>query len=392
MQSLFISSTLAMLLSGCSLNPKIEMDMESFLKKEVTIGKTPSVQYLMFNQDSIIQYYRFGYADIKNGKHVNPQTTYNAYSITKTFTALAVMQLAEQQLVDIDRPVVSYLTDFPYNPDITIRHVLSHSSGIPNPIPLSWIHLINEHDTFNQGQFFEQIMLQHDNIKFNPNDKFAYTNLGYIILGQLIEKITGSRYDEDIQENIIREMDLTPRGLGFTVENEEDHATGYHPKLSLTNAVLGFFMKKSKYMGAAEGKWKPFHHFYVNGSAYGGLIGTPSAFARYGQEWLRPGSKLISPEMKKALFAENYTNDGKATGMCLSWFTGQLNGHTYYAHAGGGGGYYAELRVYPDLGIGSFIVFNRSGMADERYLDKVDHFWISENIPMQSNLSEFSHL
>lgn len=64
--------------------------------------------------------------------------------------------------------------------------------------------------------------------------------------------------------------------------------------------------------------------------------------------------------------------------MSLSWFTGSLKGNTYFAHAGGGGGYYTELRIYPELGVGSVIMYNRSGLTDERILDQADRFFISE--------------
>jgi hypothetical protein len=64
--------------------------------------------------------------------------------------------------------------------------------------------------------------------------------------------------------------------------------------------------------------------------------------------------------------------------MSLSWYTGILKGNKYFSHAGGGGGYYIELRVYPELGVGSVIMYNRSGMKDERILDKADAFFITE--------------
>ncbi len=78
----------------------------------------------------------------------------------------------------------------------------------------------------------------------------------------------------------------------------------------------------------------------------------------------RPGREL--------LFRENRTKDGKRTGMAMGWFTGTLHGERYVAHAGGGGGYYAEIRLYPDLGRGSALLFNRTGVADERALDRFD--------------------
>ena len=130
-------------------------------------------------------------------------------------------------------------------------------------------------------------------------------------------------------------------------------------------------------MGKAEGKWKAFNNFYVNGTSYVGLIGTPDAFVNYIQDLLKSNNHLLSDSYKKMLFTEN-RND-KSTGMCLSWFSGQLNGNKYYAHAGGGGGYYCEIRLYPDTGIGSVVFFNRTGMSDERFLDKLDKFYFDSN-------------
>ena len=145
------------------------------------------------------------------------------------------------------------------------------------------------------------------------------------------------------------------------------------------NMLLGFFLDKSKFMEKAEGKWKPFKDFYINGSSYGGLIGTANSFRKYVQSLLQANSSLISDEYKRRLFTENHTNDGRATGMCLSWFSGKLNGIKYFAHPGGGGGYYCELRVYPEADRGSVIMFNRTGISNEKFLDRVDEFFLRKS-------------
>ena len=129
-------------------------------------------------------------------------------------------------------------------------------------------------------------------------------------------------------------------------------------------------------MDQAEGTWRPFKSIHVNGPYYGGLVGKAGAFVKYIQELLRPDSPLVMEKYNKMLFKENFLNNNKATGMCLAWFQGRLNGQTYFAHAGGGGGYYCELRIYPDLGIGSVIFFNRTGLSDERFLNRVDTYSI----------------
>ena len=135
---------------------------------------------------------------------------------------------------------------------------------------------------------------------------------------------------------------------------------------------------KSKFMDKAESKWKPFKPFYVNGISYGGLIGTPDSFIKYIQGLLKQDSQLITNDYKNMLFTENYTASNKPTGMCLSWFKGQLNGKTFFTHAGGGGGYYCEIRIYPDPGLGSLVFFNRTGMSDQRFLDRIDKIYLSK--------------
>ena len=351
-------------------------EIDNILIKQVEENKTPSVQYIIFNKDSVIHRFQFGFSDIKNKLKTGENTTYNAYSVTKTFTALSILQLAEQKKLDIEQPVKKYLPEFPYSSELTIRQLMTHSAGIPNHIPLSWIHLADEHKSFDRTIFFSKIFIKNNKTKSKPNEKYAYSNLGYVLLGQLIEKVSGISYENYVRENILQPLNIKPNELDFTITDTNLHAKGYHKKYSFSNIILGLLLNKSKYVDKTEGKWNSFKDNYVNGVSYGGLIGVPNAFVKYIQELLKPNCKLITDDYKKMLFTENYTSNNKATGMCLSWFSGQLNGNQYFAHAGGGGGYYCEIRIYPDLGIASVIMFNRTGMSDERYLDNLDKYII----------------
>jgi len=361
-------------------------ETDKILTEQVKCNKTPSVQYFHFNHDSIIKSFQMGFADIAKKKEVDSSVIYNAFSVTKTFTALAILQLSEKGKIDINKPVIRYLPDFSYGTEITIKQLLNHTAGIPNPVPLDWIHLNSEHKIFDRDTFFNTIYEINSKTKFEPNEKFAYSNLGYVILGQLIERVSGKTYEEYVTENIIRKLPVNPDDLTFDVINVETHATGYHKKLSFSGLLLGLFIDKSKFMGKAAGRWRSFNKYYVNGAPYGGLIGTPGAFVTYLQELLKTDNSLISDEYRPLLFQETLTNNGKKTGMCLSWFYGELDGNRYFAHAGGGGGYYCEIRIYPDIKKGSVIFFNRTGMSDERFLDKPDRFLINELKPAGNNV------
>ncbi len=346
--------------------------LQKVLLEHVKENKSPSIQYILFDKDCIIMRYSYGFADIEGKKEVDEKTTYNAYSVTKTFTALAILQLAEQKKVELEQPVLRYIPGIPFGSDITVRHLLTHSSGIANPMPLSWIHLKSEHKAFDRNRFFEEILSKNSRTRSEPNEKYAYSNLGYVLLGQIIEKVSGTIYEEYITHNIINILGVAESDLGFETTDNVRHAKGYHKKSSFSNLILGFLIDRAKYMSKPEGKWVRFRDFYVNGPSYGGLIGTPYAFVKYIQELLHPDCRLISDKYRKMLFTENYTNNGVPTGMCLSWFTGRLNGNKYYTHAGGGGGFYCEIRIYPDSGTGSVVFFNRTGMSDKRFLDKPD--------------------
>ncbi len=374
--AVFLPGLIMIFLYSCNSQIKDMNELDVILKKQIENHKTPSVQYAFFNKDSIIYTFKDGFADIQNQKKITDKTTYNVYSITKTFTALAVLQLAEQGKIDIEQSVKKYLPDFPYSSQITIRQLLSHSAGIPNPIPLNWVHLAESHQSFDRNLFFQPVFADNAKTKSKPNQKYAYSNLGYVLLGQLIEKVSGSTYEAYIAANILKPLGIKESEMGFTVYNPDRHAKGYHKKYSLSNLVLTFMIDKSKLISGTEGKWNAFNTLYVNGVSYGGLIGNANAFIKYIQELLKPNCALISDEYKKQLFTENITAQGKPTGMCLSWFKGELCGNQYFCHAGGGGAYYCEIRIYPEKGVGSLIMFNRTGMSDERFLDKLDAYFM----------------
>ena len=349
---------------------------ERILDSLLSSDKTPSVHYIHFTSENVIYEYCRGFADIKNKINITNRSVFHACSVTKTFTALAILQLEQEGKLSIEKPVKSYWPEFPYPGNITVRQLLSHTAGIPNPIPLRWIHLADEHSSFDKDLFFKTIFDKYKRVKTKPNEKFLYSNLGYVLLGQLIEKISGKSYERFITDNIIYKLGLQPGESGFTINDFSNNVTGYQKNWTFMNLLLVFFLDKSKFMRHAEGKWKPFKAFYINGSSYGGLIGTARSFQAYVQQLLKTNNSLINEECKKLLFTENHTNDGRSTGMCLSWFCGQLNEKKYFAHPGGGGGYYCELRLYPEISRGSVIMFNRTGMSDEKFLDTLDRLFV----------------
>ncbi|MGZ5248131.1 MAG: serine hydrolase domain-containing protein, partial [Flavitalea sp.] len=279
-------------------------NIDAFLAEQVDRHQTPSIQYVFFDTDCIIYEKRYGFMNVKGEVQIDPSTTYHLYYITKTFTALSVLQLAQAGKVDLNKSVAFYLPDFPYSKEITIGQLLSHASGIPNPIPLRWIHLDKEHAGFDRNIFFAEVFKAHPKLDFQPGTGFKYSNLGYVLLGQVIEKVSGKKFEDYVNENIRDRCGINQSELGFEIE-PSFHATGYHKWWSLSNMFFGLLFKKSKFMGRKEGRWKPFNLFYTNGTAYGGLFGSAAGLIKYAQTLLRPDSVLLNDKYKQLLFTES---------------------------------------------------------------------------------------
>jgi CubicO group peptidase (beta-lactamase class C family) len=353
-------------------------NITQFLKSQVDNHETPSVHYAFFDTEGTIFELKYGSKQVKTNEPVSDSTMYHLFSVTKTFTALAVLQLVQSGKVALDRPVSEYLPSFTYPHDITVAQLLSHTAGTPNPLPLRWIHLEEEHRYFERDHFFAGIFQEHPKLVFKPGTEFKYSNLGYVVLGQLIEQVSGQTYEDYVRTNILRRAGIDSSEISFRLDTSL-HATGYQKRWSIGNLLLDILIDKRKFMGVHEGRWKPFRPFYNNGIAYGGLFGSARGLIKYAQALMKSDSVLLDERHKQILFAETVVG-GNGTGMSMSWFTGSLKRNRFVSHAGGGGGYYVELRVYPELGVGSVILYNRSGMRDERILDKTDAYFITEAV------------
>lgn len=351
----------------------------ALLRDEVSSRRTPAVQYRHFTVDSVLVAYDHGLADVARGAPADATITFHGFSVTKTVTALAILQLADRGLMELDAPAASYLPDIPYGSEITIRHLLAHSAGLPNPMPVRWTHLVSAGDAFDADGFFDAVLVRHSRVKSPPNRRYAYSNLGYVLLGRIIERVTGLGYQEYVTTNILEPSGLSPAELGFTLDPAR-HATGYHRRRSFSRLLLPLLMDTRTYLKPTQSGWQPFEPFYVNGAAYGGLVGTADGFTRYLQALLDPASGLITDASRRVLFTDNVLSGGERSGMALSWHLGDLDGHRYAAHAGGGGGFYAEIRVYPELQRGSVLLFNRSGFSDARFLDRVDRHMLARRV------------
>jgi CubicO group peptidase (beta-lactamase class C family) len=143
----------------------------------------------------------FGYSNFKNKTLNNERTDFSLASAAKTFTSTAILQLKEKGKLKLNDFVIKYFPEFPYT-DITIKNLLSHTSGLPEWDIFRKQIKENPNKIFSNSDFLPTLKLLKLPLDFNPNDKYQYTNTNFIFLALIIEKITGLSFQQYLQKNI----------------------------------------------------------------------------------------------------------------------------------------------------------------------------------------------
>ena len=346
-------------------------DLNQYVRSEV-----PGLQYIAVTADRVLFEYAGGWADIQGQKGMTLDTTLMAYSMTKTFTAVAILQLAEQRKLSLDDVIDRYLPNAAYHGHgITLRQLLNHTSGVPNPIPLRWVHLAAEDSSFNEAEALATVLRENPDLAFEPGRKFAYSNIGYWLLGKVVEQVTGQSYPAYIRGNILQPLRLSAQEMDFVIPDESRHANGYLKKYSLMNLVKGFVIDR-KFVGGYEGHWLRLNSHYLNGPAFGGLIGTARGFSRFLQDQLRGESVLFGLETKRLLETRQTDGAGRPIPMTPGWHVGETHGVAYFFKEGGGGGFHSEMRIYPTRGIATVVLANSTEFSSTDFLNRVDRTFL----------------
>jgi len=301
--------------------------------------------------------------------------TLNTFSTTKLITAISILQLMEKGKLKLDDKVSLYIENIPYK-DITIRNVLSHSSGIPNPVlGKFYIHWEDEHKTFNRDKLLNKVLSKNSKLKFTPGSKIKYSNLGYAILGKVIEVISGTSYEEYVQQNIFNKLDIDSKLCHFKSQKFSDNAKPYYKANSIPYNIMKLFLKGVR--AKKEGKWKTLdRNWYFNFPSHGGIIVSAREYAKLFQDLLKDDSKLLGKSSKELFFSEqiSYKNKRKAIG----WSINEFDDIEYYCHKGGGLGYVSEVRYYPKYEIISVLQINRTNVKALNILNQLDKEIIEE--------------
>jgi CubicO group peptidase (beta-lactamase class C family) len=349
-------------------------ELESYLNRLTDSGNPPGLSIVVVKNGQILYSNAFGYADKPHGVKATLDTVYHWWSMTKIPTAIAIMQLREQGKLSLDDVVTKYLPWFDVvypssdSPVITIRHLLQHTSGLPDTIPamIGWVHYDNA--TPNQTEIVKKHLPEFNKLKFTPGEKAVYSNLNYMVLGAVVESVSGQSYESYIAQHILEPLGMSQTGFVYTPAMAECEAAGTLPVVHFYTPLLPTLLNPKALIRERQGKLLWLNRIYIDATPSTGLIGSAPDVARLMMAYLNrgtlDGNLILNPESVSTL-TETTPIDGHGIG----WWVGESNGERYLEHMGGGPGFATTMRLYPGLGLGIVILANgtdldRAGLAD----------------------------
>jgi D-alanyl-D-alanine carboxypeptidase len=267
----------------------------------------------------------YGWADLEWEVPQTPVAIFRLGALTKTFTAAAILLLAQKGRLQVEDPIGNHVEDLPKAwQHITLHQLMTHSSGIANYT--------------NQPGFWNQVVIKSNTpqelvgvvrekpLEFEPGKRWGYSNTNYVLLGMVIEKVSGMKYAEYLKQNILGPLDLKDTGYDSGRAVLKHRARGY------TSSPSG--MENASYIDMS-----------VPYSA-SGVHSTVHDMLRWDQALYT--DKLLAKAWRVRMFSGHVTTTVNNNAYGYGWFTGKQNGRVLYTHEGNFPGFASMMARYPE--------------------------------------------
>ncbi|MFQ5722367.1 MAG: serine hydrolase domain-containing protein, partial [Candidatus Aminicenantales bacterium] len=299
-------------------NPYAEAiaQFEKFVKTQMIIDRAPGLS-VGFIKDDFIWTKGFGYADLENMVPAKSESSYRLASITKTITAIAVLQLVEAGKIDLDAEVQKYVPYFPRKRwPVTVRLLLGHLGGISHYKNYDLEGHIKVHKNTREAL----AIFQDFDLVAQPGTRYYYSSYGFNLLGAIVEAASGQTYGQYIKEHIFKPLGMTDSRMDDPTDIIPNRVRGYR--------LLKGEIKNSEYVDVSS-------RF-----AAGGTRSTVKDLLKYAEGIME--GKLLKQETWRKMFSSMVTKGGLRTGYGMGWGVRPWHGHFKVSH----GGSQPETRTY----------------------------------------------
>ncbi|MCR8845868.1 serine hydrolase [Paenibacillus sp. SC116] len=345
----------------------LDLIINDFVVKESVPGLAIGVVY---NKETIYTK-GFGVKNVDTKEPVSERSLFHMASVSKTFVSLGIMQLVEQGKLDLDASVVAYLPYFQLQDDrydrITIRQMLSHVSGMPDEDEFNW-----DKPQFDDEALERYVKSVRDrSLMWEPGTKYAYSNMAYEVLGDVIHKVSGKSFEQYMKDHILDVLGMND---------------SHFLKLSVPHEML----VTPHVLGIEEGYTSIVSHVFPYNRSHGPsstLISNPIEMCRYALAHLQHGSldgaRILEPTSYHTMWQSHAPTGmgGIFNEMCLGWYFGEYKGHRVFTHSGRDTGFRSNFIVMPDLGAAVVLMINSDYIGMQILYASIMDVLLGEEVP-----------
>ena len=308
-----------------------------YVRSELARQRVPGISVAVLRGDSVLLARGYGYANVEHHVPASDSTVYEVGSVTKQFTAAAVVMLSEQGRLSLDDPIVRSLPEGSgVWPRVTIRHLLTHTSGIPNDTVPDW------HRDYTEAELVRSAAAQP--LDFEPGDRESYSSTGYALLGFIIHRVTGVFWGDFVQDHIFRPLGMTTARVISDADIVPNRAAGYY----LMNDTL----KNQEWVSPS-----------ISSTADLGLSFSVRDLAQWAIG-LNHG-KVLSRAGLEMSWTPVRLNNGGTYPYGFGWNITQQRGYRRIGHSGAWLGFQATIQRYPDFDITAIVLANMAQAKPE---------------------------
>jgi CubicO group peptidase (beta-lactamase class C family) len=352
-------STAALYADETIMKGELGARLDDYMQRLANFGFSGAI--LVAKDQSVVLAKGYGLANREKKLAVTPDTVFSIGSITKQFTAAAILKLELQRKLSVNDPIGKHLAEVPKDKsEITIHHLLTHSAGLESDFGPT------DFETVKRGEFIQRALASK--LRSKPGEKFFYSNAGYSLLGAIVEIVSGQSYEAYLQEHLFKPAGMTRTGYRVPKWNSDQLAQGYARGGERWGTIL-------ERPWAEDGP-------YWNLRANGGIHSTIGDMYR----WHRAldGETVLSKEAKQKLFARHIPEqEGDDSFYGYGWaIQTTRRGTALIAHNGGNGIFAADFRRYVDDGVVVFIASNNAEAPAIRVNQWLDRLIFGGDYPM----------
>jgi len=322
---LTIITLLSLHSNSISYAQNLESKIDSLLQEKYP-ANAPGATFLIAKRGNIIYKKAFGLSNLELNVAMKPNNVFEIGSMTKQFTAISILMLVEKGKLNLNDEITKFIPDYPTNGHkITIHHLLTHTSGIKDFTRTQGLNEISKKD-LTPTELID--FFKNEPMDFIPGEQFKYNNSGYILLGYIIETITGQSYANFVEEQIFKKLEMTSSQYASHKKVIQNRASGYQNKEGYINSREVSFTLP-----------------YASGS----LMSTGDDMFKW-QEAIKK-NLLIGKEMTEKAFTNYVLNNGENINYGYGWHIKTINNIRSFEHGGSIFGFKSMGVYFPDSDI-----------------------------------------